>query len=148
MDTKYVAVWNIPGCLPEMEPMEFDSFDEAKRAIIDALKEAEDGAETEAEAEKFCHLAEDVNLESGPFAAYAPDGYAYCVQNPDGSNRIPSKSRETMFSEARACVVRDWPNQDDVARLYRALDEIERRGSFEPSVAALLRAAEYLAFPS
>ena len=69
-------------------------------------------------------------------------------KNPDGSNRIPSKSRETIFSEARACVVRDWPNQDDVARLYRALDEIERRGSFEPSVAALLRTAEYLAFPS
>lgn len=75
----YVALWNMPGCLPEMEPMEFETFDEAKRAIIDELKAAEDRAESEDEAEDFCSLAEDVNLESRPFSVVAPDGYAYCV---------------------------------------------------------------------
>ena len=76
----FVALWNLPGCLPEMAPMEFETFDEAKRAIIDELKSREDQADDEEEAEDFCHLAEDVNLESSPFAVYGPDGYAYEVQ--------------------------------------------------------------------
>ena len=26
---KYYAGWSLPGCLPEMEPAEFDSYEEA-----------------------------------------------------------------------------------------------------------------------
>jgi hypothetical protein len=26
---KYYAGWNLPGCLPEMEPAKFDSYEEA-----------------------------------------------------------------------------------------------------------------------
>lgn len=82
MAEKFIAMWNMPGCLPEMEivAFELDDFDGAKRYIIDALKEQEDNAETEEEAETFCHEAEDVNLESGLFTTgVMPDGYVYSV---------------------------------------------------------------------
>jgi hypothetical protein len=29
MTTKWIAGWNIPGCLPDMEPAEFDTEQEA-----------------------------------------------------------------------------------------------------------------------
>jgi hypothetical protein len=77
----YTAGYNLPGCLPEMEPQRFDTFDEAKRFVIRELKQGEDTAENEDEAERFCHTAEDVNLESGPFAiGPMPDGYVYWVE--------------------------------------------------------------------
>lgn len=80
---KYVAMWNQPGCLPEMEPATFDTFDEAKRFVIDGIKDSEDiaaFAEDECTAESLCHLAEDVNLESGPFEVLAADGLVYIVE--------------------------------------------------------------------
>lgn len=78
---KYVAMWNIPGCMPEMEPVECETFDEAKREIInELLHSADDYHENESEAEAFTHMAEDVNLESGPFYTRTmPDGYTYSV---------------------------------------------------------------------
>lgn len=33
----YVLTWNMPGCLPEMEPMEFLAFSDAKQALLDEL---------------------------------------------------------------------------------------------------------------
>ena len=67
---------------------------------------------------------------------------------PDGSAMIAPKSRGQVFAEARACVVRDWPNQAEVARMYRAIDEVWDRNEEEPTVFGLLRKAEFLAFPS
>jgi hypothetical protein len=32
---KFVAGWNLPGCLPEMEPAVFDSEEEAQQFISD-----------------------------------------------------------------------------------------------------------------
>lgn len=79
---RYVAMWNLPGCLPEMEPADFDTFEDAKTYIIDALKTQEDAAESEEDAETFCHAAEDVNLESRPFCTPPlPDGYVYSVDH-------------------------------------------------------------------
>lgn len=80
---KYVAMWNLPGCLPEMGRATFDTFDAAKRFIIAAIKDAEevygDGLDEDT-AESLCHLAEDVNLESSPFEVLAADGLVYTVQ--------------------------------------------------------------------
>lgn len=33
----YSAGWNMPGCLPENEPAEFKTFEEAKNYIIEEL---------------------------------------------------------------------------------------------------------------
>lgn len=86
---KYVACWNMPGYLPEAEPAEFETFDEAKRYIIDELKEQEDrhGGELEDEdsAATLCFAAEEANLESGPFeTGEMPDGYTYWVMEAEG----------------------------------------------------------------
>lgn len=79
---KYIAGFNQPGYLPESEPEEFESFDEAKRYIIDIIKTAEDDAATNDEeemAEDLAALAEDVNLENDVFSVLGPDDYAYWV---------------------------------------------------------------------
>lgn len=34
----YTAGWNIPGCLPESEPQEFDTFSEAKAYLVDTVE--------------------------------------------------------------------------------------------------------------
>lgn len=79
---KYIAGWNMPGCLPEAEPCGFATFDEAKRYIIEELKNMEctsGGYGDQDLAEEYCHLAEDVNLESGPFDTMVLDDYVYWV---------------------------------------------------------------------
>jgi hypothetical protein len=62
---KFYAGWNTPGCLPETPYEEFDTFEDAREYLVDALKRFEDDEATEdneAGAEAFCHAAEDVNL--------------------------------------------------------------------------------------
>ena len=75
----------MPGYLPEIEPAEFDTFEDAKAFIIAEMKSMEDSVETETEAEVYCHEAEDVNLWAecdSPHAhtSHALFGYVYWVQ--------------------------------------------------------------------
>ena len=76
---KYIAGYNMSGYMPDTEPTEFDSFDEAKRAVIADLKYFEDTTDNERHAEDFCAAAEDANLESRPFS-YIVRGWAFWVQ--------------------------------------------------------------------
>ena len=79
--SKFYAMFNMPGCMPDSDPYLCDTFDEAKRCVIEDLKNAEDSALNETDAEDFCHMAEEVNLETGPFCTPTmPDGYRYSVQ--------------------------------------------------------------------
>lgn len=58
---------NMPGYMPDSEPFTVvGTFDDAKRALIDELKLAEDYANSEEEAEEYSEAAEDVNLWSSP----------------------------------------------------------------------------------
>ena len=80
----WTASYNIPGYLPEGDVREFDTFDDAKRYIIKEILYYQhfyaDVEPSEAVAEQLTHLAEDVNLESGPaFEAYGADGFVYWV---------------------------------------------------------------------
>ena len=75
----YIAGWNMPGYLPESEPTEFETFDDAKRSIISDMLFYADSLDEEGATEQT-HMAEDVNLESVPFTVYAPDGMAYWVE--------------------------------------------------------------------
>lgn len=51
---QFLVGWNIPGYLPSMEPMEADSFGEAKIMLIDELQRSDD--------DDTALLAEEVNL--------------------------------------------------------------------------------------
>ena len=33
----YIAMWNLPGCLPEADPASFDSFEEARKFLADEV---------------------------------------------------------------------------------------------------------------
>ncbi len=62
----YVVGWNTPGYLPDGEPIECETFDDAKRYLIDELLRDADYASCECKAEDFAAMAEDVNLWSSP----------------------------------------------------------------------------------
>lgn len=64
----WIAGTNMPGYMPDNVPEEFETFDEAKRYIISLIKQAEEEAETEGEAETLAAFAEDVNLENSEFS--------------------------------------------------------------------------------
>ena len=66
---RWIAGTNIPGYMPDSEPQECETQDEAKRGVIGWLKAEEDCVETEEEAETLAAFAEDVNLQSGEFSA-------------------------------------------------------------------------------
>ena len=74
----WIAGMNNPGHMPDSDPAEFDTQDEAKRYIISCLKHEEECVETEDEAETLCAFAEDVNLQSGEFSAQCL-GWVYWV---------------------------------------------------------------------
>ncbi len=81
MSMHYIVCWNMPGCLPEMEPEEHETFDSAKRSLIDELKACEDQAPSEDVAEDFCHAAEDVNVwtDGDPCHSVSIGGYIYSI---------------------------------------------------------------------
>lgn len=69
-ETKFVAGHNVPGYLPDCEPMECETFDEAKRALIEEMLHEADIAgqcetpEGDNRADELAGAAEDVNLWS------------------------------------------------------------------------------------
>ena len=69
--TLYVVGWNMPGYLPESEPYAYQTWDEAKQALIDELERQADMTEPDDEegqrlADESAGEAEDLNLSNGP----------------------------------------------------------------------------------
>jgi len=77
----WVAGWNMPGYLPEMEPAFFENFDDAKRFVLNALGDAEEDAAIDDEdlAETISALRQDLNLKNDEFSKQC-DGLAYWVE--------------------------------------------------------------------
>lgn len=81
--TNYCAGFNSCGYMPDNLPSVFESFEEAKRSTIWTIKTLfEEEANTEEEAETYCHAAEDVNLESKEFS-YVVLGTCFFVAETD-----------------------------------------------------------------
>ena len=76
----FEAIVEDQGYVPQDECARFSTADEAKRYLIGLAKCAEEHAETEEEATDWCLFAEDLNLESGTWHAYCPNGDGYSVQ--------------------------------------------------------------------
>lgn len=80
---KYIAGWNMPGCLPEMEPAEFKTFEEAKQYVVDELEACLDACDDESDPDLIDEWATEeasARLETGPFETFpCPDGYVYWV---------------------------------------------------------------------
>lgn len=67
MDTKvWSSGWNIPGYLPEVEPMNFPTFKEAAAALEEALSQAAADFETDSPAEADLYHEAMTQLDAAP----------------------------------------------------------------------------------
>lgn len=74
----YVAMWHMPGCLPEMEPEYFDTFAAAQAFILHELAIVADSYGPDALGDAD-NIIVQVAQEYVPFA-YLCDGYVYSVE--------------------------------------------------------------------
>ena len=83
----YVVMWNLPGCLPEMEPATFGTLYEAQDMLEADLYQcmdecaARDGKQSVIDAWQDLvfdvrQIAADTDL---PWNATGPDGYVYSI---------------------------------------------------------------------
>jgi hypothetical protein len=80
----YIAMWNMPGCLPEMEPAEFGTFEHARDFIVDELGRVVDNLlvqDCPLTAQGVEIAIEELRGFTGPFSVVpdAHDGYVYSV---------------------------------------------------------------------
>lgn len=70
MPTKYSAGWNLPGCLPEMDPALFDTEEEAKEFIDAEQREAAAIYGWDEMADPYVYWVEAVELTEEECAAH------------------------------------------------------------------------------
>ena len=83
--TVYVVMWNLPGCLPEMEPMVCKTVEEARDALMESI-----GVHLDADAEDddrytqwhhMWHSIKDTPTHDLPNNRWTgPDGYVYSIE--------------------------------------------------------------------
>lgn len=78
MSTIYVIGSNIPGYLPDSDPYETSSFEEAKSDLIASLLCEADYAINDEDAESYTDAAADVRSWTGPDTVYVC-GRAYWI---------------------------------------------------------------------
>lgn len=128
LSARFSAGSNNPGFLPDSTPDGFPTFDDAKRAVIAAMRSDADDAETEEQAEDLTHAAEDVNLESGPFRVTVA-GREYWV-----SDEYPSPARAAVDVEELQeleSALSDFDDAEDAEqRLYELPLSVEVRSGW------------------
>ena len=65
---RYVAGTNMPGYLPDSEPVEFETFAEAKAYIVAEILRNAEYAETDEQAAKLEAFAKEVEEQTSEFA--------------------------------------------------------------------------------
>ena len=83
---KWIAGWNLPGCLPEMEPQEFaaDQYATARAFLADELRYLADSVESDDLSAEYAEIAASVSAQTSSFSITAPDGYVYWIENWEG----------------------------------------------------------------
>ena len=76
---RYVAMWNTPGCLPEMDPAEFDSIPEAWAYLREEIERAWDENPDDAEGEHIAAHAAIHAQDSCEVGSLVAGRYAYSV---------------------------------------------------------------------
>lgn len=88
---RYVAMWNMSGCLPEMEPAEFDTFEEARDYIAKEIESVADDlmlyalitdtpCPADKEATQAARAVSWVRRQKAPFTCGTISGYEYSVE--------------------------------------------------------------------
>jgi hypothetical protein len=88
----YVATINVPGYLPEGDPVEFDTATDAWSYLADERMRHEDETEGDSYSDTYRALTDHSNLTAEPGTIYGPNpdadadhdlGLAYCVTETD-----------------------------------------------------------------
>jgi len=124
---KWVAGWNMAGFLPEVTPSIHDSFDEAKRDTTYQVKLWEEHADSESEAEHWCSLAEDMNLEQGVSGEFSvvSNGVCFFVAIADSDEWV---NREVFHRLCDCCGQDVCGNQYPVEGFNPTTKEIDDLG--------------------
>jgi hypothetical protein len=75
-------MWNLPGCLPEMEPMQFDTVEDARNALLDEINRMMHTPDfgTEAQWHYMWHSIAHTPSHDVPNNNWrGPDGYVYSI---------------------------------------------------------------------
>jgi hypothetical protein len=70
---KFSAGWSLPGCLPEMTPVLFDTEAEARAFVEDEQREAASIYAEDEMADPYEYWVEPINLTDEEVAAYEAD---------------------------------------------------------------------------
>ena len=73
----YVAMWNLPGCLPEMEPVYFLDEDEARQFLADEIENSYDTNDESPTIEEVCEKKQEAIMRGE--MVYDESGYVYTV---------------------------------------------------------------------
>jgi hypothetical protein len=74
----YLVGWNLPGCLPDGEPIECETIEDALYALRDALYTGADCSISDDERAAWLSLVDLV--DDGDTLVHGPDGYAYWIE--------------------------------------------------------------------
>ena len=86
MKSHFIAGWNMPGYLPEMDPVDFDDFEDARDYVADEIDKTADNAyqtndtATQNDAENAIDDTNDWNASDGPYWQVYADQYVYWVE--------------------------------------------------------------------
>lgn len=77
----YVIMWNLPGCLPEMDPYQTEKFEWAQELLLEDLNFRFDAAEDTDEEQAWQDVIYQVSAASPEHgvSATGPDGYVYKI---------------------------------------------------------------------
>ncbi len=78
---KYIVMWNLPGCMPEMDPAVFDTFWEAKEFLADEFDTRADYP-LDIISDDWHEVAQEIReLNHATFVLRGgPDGYVYTIR--------------------------------------------------------------------
>ena len=104
----FVAGWNMPGYMPDSEPVSFDDADDAREYIAQSMRDFADQTENDADAKELESAAEDCENGSGEYGQTVA-GYQYWVTQ-DGNMLEPDDAKELAELEA---IVGECESQED-----------------------------------
>lgn len=88
----YTVMWNLPGCLPEMEPIHFRNQPDAWEFLADEFTNRANDTPDDADSTEFHEMAfrceEKANyavIGEGDWSAMGPDGYVFSITVNDNS---------------------------------------------------------------
>lgn len=79
---KYIAGWNLPGCIPEMEPAEFDTLEEARDFLLEEINWAY-APDDPTDPSLWAAVRDEIHNKPEESPWNTPDGYVWWIEIPE-----------------------------------------------------------------